>query len=185
MPLIPLYKANKKIKERIEAINNLDKLNAETEKLKIANFDILFKRNEDSIRRKRFFDKKAQANFIALSILAALLGTFPIVIFKFYCFSSPPLRWIIFSISAVGLIWLLFAAHLSFDILSDNNTVYVLEPNEIGIRDKETLSKHIMRNDAVNLIRHNYISASHSFMKIAISLLVVEFIFITIPLFYK
>ncbi len=183
--LIDIYKANKRLKEKIDKLSlkdddslleyakNYSDLSVEELKLYLA----------DTNDIKKVLESKSQYSLVAITVSTSLIIGLSSAILKMsYTNSFYKIMGAIITIcSFSAILYLILAGILALICIGDYNVIYKVSPVELKGDDlKRTLSYDIELNNNYNTIRNNLMNTSYSCIKKSLISLGVLFFFILI-----
>ena len=180
IPQIEVCKANKRIKTKIDCLQEFEKCNENEIKSKLedeiknldnGNVQELLKKEMET---KIIIEDKAKSFLTIISFMGIIFAVFSLVVANISSFSFRELILLLFLLF-VCLLYLIFSVFDVFHILSEINRVF--EPSFNEKNAELEIKKCILLNRYQNLLRTNYLNVIYSNLKNFFIVLALFFVF--------
>ncbi len=190
-PQVEVCKANKRIKTKIDCLQDFEKCNEietknkledEMKNLDNGNVQELLKKETET---KIIIEDKAKSFLAIISFMGIIFAVFSLVVTSVSSFSLGELMLLLFLLF-VCLLYLISSVFVVFHILSEINLVFEPSFNEKNVELE--IKKCILLNRYQNLLRTNYLNVVYSNLKnffIAVALFFVFYGIFTLGYKYK
>ena len=184
LPFLLDIKYSKKIKEKMNKLNETELDSIELDKLEYSSdltqipINIIENSYNDCLKRKNTIEDKAKVNVIGVTIFISLISSLSSYILKIYSYTNNRLIRIgIFLCCFITIFYMLYGGILALEVLMNKNRVYILSEEELYIQNinkkKKAYARSIELNGYSNTLRSNYVFSSYQCIKYALILLMI------------
>lgn len=190
-PLVPLYRANKVVRQKIHPKNENGK---DIEPSGILSFienadnlssEIIKEQYNETFKVKEKLEDKAKTNIIGVTIsITLIMGASGVLSTLNKKYPSPIFSWILFFLIMFSVAYMVTAGILVIRLLNNENEVYIVELSSLAadeMRLRDDYDKCISQNQNKNTIRNNYIFTSYECIRNSLICLFVILILIALP----
>lgn len=188
LPWIENKQINKTLKNQMSTMSDINTTfdqYKDEEDIYIENKEAILEEYNRTIDIKDKLEDKAKANIVAFTVsISLILGLSALISSIYGDIDYKYVHYIIFTITIVGMVFMIIASLLSINMLNNENIVYMpnlLEFNKSEIELYKIYMKSVDLNKKQNLIRNNMIFTSYECIRNSIFCFFIVFIISILP----